>query len=188
LIVIAQVGLSEGRKFVSDIPDLAAACRDGAHPRCARLEAAVAGACMAGMTAIVFANVVVRYLTNASLAFTEEFAIFLMVAMTLFGASSAAAHNHHIRINVVVDRLGPALRRIVDLAVDIGSAGTFAVLAVLAGFYTYDIWRFGDVSPAMGFPLWAYWIWVPLLCAAIALRIVGQARRRRGAEGGGHGA
>lgn len=133
--------------------------------------------CMAGMTLITFANVVVRYLTDISLAITEEFAIFLMLAMTLFGASAAAARGHHIRITLVVDMLRPAARRVVGVLVDLLSAATFLALAAMSAFYTYDIWEFEDVSPGLGWPMWLYWLWVPLMSAAIALRILGRSRR-----------
>lgn len=142
-----------------------------------RIEGGIAALCMAGMTLITLANVVVRYLTNMSLAITEEFAIFLMLAMTLFGASAAAARGHHIRVTLLVDLLKPGPRRAVTVLVDLLSAGTFATLAGLSAFYTYDIWQFEDVSPGLGWPMWMYWLWVPLLSAAIALRILGRSWR-----------
>ncbi len=151
-----------------------------------KVEASIAAFCMAAMTAIVFANVLVRYFTNASLAFSEEFAVFLMVAMTFFGAAAAAAGNHHIRITILVDRLGPRRRAMVDLLVELLSAGTFVWLAWLCAVQTHDAWRFEDVSPGMAIPMWLYWMWLPLLSLAIALRMAGRwLRSRRAGEGGG---
>ena len=51
--------------------------------RPARIERAVAAACMALLCIITFVNVVTRYLTNASFAFTEEVSVFLLVLLTL---------------------------------------------------------------------------------------------------------
>jgi hypothetical protein len=57
------------------------------------------------------ANVLVRYFTDISFAFTEEISVALLVVMTLIGASHAFATNHHIAITFFVDRkpalLGP---------------------------------------------------------------------------------
>ena len=142
-----------------------------------KLEAGMAAVCMGLMTAIVFVNVLVRYFTNASLAFTEEFAIFLMLAMTLFGVSAAAARNKHIRITILLERLRPGQQRLLDHGASLMSAMTFSVLAVLSGFYTYDIWRFEEVSSGIGIPMWLYWIWVPLLSIAIVFRILDRAIR-----------
>lgn len=142
-----------------------------------KYELAIAAASMALVTAIVFANVVVRYFTSASLAFTEEFAIFLVLTMTFFGASAAAARNHHIRITFVIDRLSPLWRRRVAFVIEWLSAITFVWLGWLSALQTYDTWQYEEVSPALAVPMWLYWIWVPLLSFAIALRIIGRWRR-----------
>lgn len=137
-----------------------------------KIEAFVAATCMIAMTVIVFANVLVRYFTSASLAFSEEFAINLMVAMTFFGASAAAAGNHHIRITFVMDRMPSTWRRRVGTIIELISVATFMWLAWLCGLQTLDTWEFQDVSPAMGIPMWLYWICLPILCLSIALRIL----------------
>ena len=72
-------------------------------PRWLRLEEAVAAVAMAVLGLITLANVVVRYLTNYSFAFTEEYSIALMVVVALIGTSLAAARNHHMRITWFVD-------------------------------------------------------------------------------------
>ncbi|MBL8488591.1 MAG: TRAP transporter small permease subunit, partial [Rhodocyclaceae bacterium] len=54
-----------------------------------RIERAVMALAMGLLCCITMANVVVRYLTNISFAFTEEISIALMVVMTLVGAAHA---------------------------------------------------------------------------------------------------
>ncbi|HEY1091528.1 MAG TPA: TRAP transporter small permease subunit, partial [Burkholderiaceae bacterium] len=53
---------------------------------------------MAALVLITMANVLVRYLSNQSFAWTEEISVFLLVVMTLAGAAMAAAQDAHIRI------------------------------------------------------------------------------------------
>ena len=60
---------------------------------------------MAVLCSITMANVVVRYLTNVSFAFTEEISVSLMVVMTLVGAATAFYRDKHIAIVFLVDRL-----------------------------------------------------------------------------------
>ena len=60
---------------------------------------------------ITMANVVVRYFTNFSFAFTEEISVSLLVFMTLVGAASAFRNNNHIRVTLLVDRLPAGARR-----------------------------------------------------------------------------
>ncbi|MCE5243137.1 MAG: TRAP transporter small permease subunit, partial [Desulfobacteraceae bacterium] len=58
-----------------------------------KIEENLAGFILGALALITFANVLVRYLTDFSFAFTEEFSIFLMVVMTLLGSSSLMAKN-----------------------------------------------------------------------------------------------
>lgn len=148
-----------------------------------RIEEALAALAIAVMGLITFANVVTRYLTNISLAFTEEYAIALMVVMTMLGASVALVRNHHIRITYFVDRWSPVMRRRAELFA-LGAA--MVVFLGLAGFGSLQVWdeyRFEETSPGLGMPQWIYTIWLPLLSAVIVARAVGRAVRvARGQE------
>ena len=75
-----------------------------------RFEEALGVACMAVLVAITLGNVVTRYLTDESFAWTEEISIFLLVVMTLAGAASIAARDGHIRLEFFYDA-GSARRR-----------------------------------------------------------------------------
>ena len=55
------------------------------------IEKGIAAAAMAALCLITLGNVVARYLTNYSFAFTEEYSIALMVVVTVLGASYATA-------------------------------------------------------------------------------------------------
>jgi len=138
------------------------------------LERALAAICMAALCVITFANVVARYFTNYSFAFTEEYSIFLMVVMTLFGASVAVAADRHIRLTFLVDRLSPGARRITESVV---WSATFAMFALLVWYgyrLTYDQWRFEETSPGLGYPQWIYTAWLPGLAVVLALRSAGR--------------
>lgn len=53
---------------------------------------------MALLALITFANVLVRYFTNSSFAWTEEISVFLMIVLALVAGSAAVARDLHIRI------------------------------------------------------------------------------------------
>ena len=136
-----------------------------------RTGAAIA---MALLCLITFANVVARYATNYSFAFTEEFSIFLMVVMTLLGASAAVGMDRHIRMTFVTDRLSPRWARWVELAVTVLSLAMFGVLVIYGFRLTLDDWRFETTSPAVGLPQWIYSVWLPVLSGVIVLRLLGR--------------
>ena len=64
----------------------------------ARLERVLATLALVVISLISLGNVVVRYFTDASFAFTEEISVFLLVILTFAGASVAIRGNRHIRI------------------------------------------------------------------------------------------
>ncbi|NYZ17281.1 TRAP transporter small permease [Azospirillum sp. RWY-5-1] len=138
------------------------------------IERAAAALAMAGLCVISFANVAVRYLTDVSFAFTEEYSIFLMVVMTFFGASVAVAADRHIRITFLVDRLPRSVRRVTETVVWTAALVMFGFLAWYGGRLTYDQWRFEETSPALGNPQWLYTVWMPALSVVVALRVVGR--------------
>jgi len=148
-----------------------------------KIEEWLAAAAIALLALLTFANVVVRYATDFSFAFTEEFSIFLMVLMTLFGASSVMAKNGHLNIAYFVDRLSPRRRRRIRLAATGVVIVTFAMLTVLGGMMAWDEYRYEVTSPGLGIPTWIYTVWLPILSLAILGRAVGLfIRIRRGQD------
>jgi TRAP-type C4-dicarboxylate transport system permease small subunit len=159
---------------MNELPD-SAQSRGEAPPRVpVKIEETCAALAMALICCITFANVVVRYFTDASFAFTEEFSIFLMVVLTLFGASAAFVRNQHIRMTFISDRLPPALARRVEYLVTALGMLMFAVMAWYGTFLFWDDWQYDTTSPGVGIPQWIYTIWLPLLSAVIFLRLVGR--------------
>ena len=65
-----------------------------------RPEAWLASLALIAICVISLCNVIVRYTTDASFAFTEEFSVFLLVLLTFAGAAVAARSNQHIRIEL----------------------------------------------------------------------------------------
>ncbi len=122
---------------------------------------------------ITFANVVVRYLTDFSFAFTEEFSVFLMVLVALIGGASVMAKNGHLRISFVVEKLAPERRRVIGLAANILTTLMFLLLTIFGTRMAWDEYRYEVTSPGLGVPTWLYTIWLPILALAICGRALG---------------
>ncbi|WP_084327725.1 TRAP transporter small permease [Salinarimonas rosea] len=140
-----------------------------------RIEEALGALAMALIVAISFGNVVVRYLTNVSFAFTEEFSVFLLVFMTFVGASAAFATNEHIRITFFLDLMRPRARLLAEAVTLFATTAMFALVVYYGAQVTYDEWYWEETSPGLGYPAWIYTIWLPLLSLAILGRVVGRA-------------
>ena len=139
------------------------------------LEEGLAVACMAVLLVITLLNVLTRYFTDQSFAWSEEISVFLMVLMTLAGASAATARDRHVRIEFFYEGGTPQRRRRLKVFAACVTALLFAVLALLFSRVVADEIRFGETSMGMGVPRWWFTVFSPLLCAAIALRSAGVA-------------
>jgi len=119
---------------------------------------------------ITLANVVVRYFTNYSFAATEEISVALMVVLALLGSATAVARRRHIAITILVDRLPRPLKRFAEVIAETATLVMFLLLVWLGGELAWDVYRFEETSPGMGWPQWIYTIWLPVLAALIAVR------------------
>ena len=133
---------------------------------------------MALLALITFANVLVRYFTDQSFAWTEEFSVFLMILLAMVAGSAAVARDRHIRIEYFAESGSMARRK--GLA-QFGAAMVailFFLIAALSVRVVWDDFRFEETSPGIGVPQWWYTIWLPIVCTVIALRAVGLFIRR----------
>jgi TRAP-type C4-dicarboxylate transport system permease small subunit len=139
-----------------------------------RIEEAVAAAAMALICAITFANVVVRYFTDASFAFTEEISVFLLVVLTLVGAAAAFARDRNIRVDFFVLRLPRPARLALELAGLVLSALLFTMVGWFGWRFFLDDWKYETTSPGLGIPQAAYSIWLTVLSVLIVARVAGR--------------
>jgi TRAP-type C4-dicarboxylate transport system permease small subunit len=155
------------------------------------VERVIGAAVMGLLCLITFGNVLVRYFTNASFAFTEELSVALMVVVALVGASAAFATNRHIRLTFVVERLAVERQRQLELVILLACFGLFALLTWLSASYVWDEYRFEVMSPGLGIPQWRYTVALPVLSFIICLRILGrlarvwQTTRKQASKAGG---
>ena len=133
---------------------------------------------MALLCVITMANVVVRYFTNFSFAFTEEISVSLLVFMTLIGTAAAFRSGSHISVTLLVDRLPSPARRVAHTFVLGASCVMFGVLAWYGARMAWDDYRYEVTSPALGLPQWIYSVWLPLFSLLIALRLTQLIRTR----------
>jgi len=147
------------------------------------VEDIFAATCMGVLAVITFANVVLRYLTDQSIAWTEEISIAIMIVMTLAAAGSAVARERHVRIEYFMERGSPQRQRLFALVAAGAVVVLFGAMAILGARMAWDEYRFGETSPGIGVPKWWYSIWLPILSATIMLRAIGVFMRKWRARG-----
>ena len=143
-----------------------------------KLEDWLTVAVMGALALITFANVLVRYFTNQSFAWTEEFSVFLMIVLALVGSCAAVARDRHIRIEYFSDSGSLARRKALARLGALLVAILFGLMAALSVRLVWDDYRYNETSPGIGVPQWWYSIWLPVLSLGIALRALGLFIRR----------
>jgi TRAP-type C4-dicarboxylate transport system permease small subunit len=173
------------------IPEAADEARDSEFRISPRIEDWIGVIVMVLLVAITFANVVVRYFTDESFAWTEEFSVFLMIVLALVAGSAAVARDRNIRIEYFFERGSAARQKRLAVLSALAVAAMFLALAVLGARITWDEYTFGETSPGIGVPSWWYSVWLPVLSVGIALRALALALRNLRAlkalkQNGGH--
>jgi len=88
-------------------------------------------AALAAMAVIVFANVMLRYLTDASIVWSEEVARYLMIWLTFLGVGPVLRLGGHIPIDSLQEALPPGAARILRAVV----VGLIALLCCAVVWY-----------------------------------------------------
>ena len=91
--------------------------------------------CLGLMTLITFANVIARYVFNSNILWALEVTVYLFAWLVLMGCSYGVKKNFHIGVDVVINLLSPAARRVAAL-VSVGACLLFALL-LLKGSWDY---------------------------------------------------
>jgi len=95
---------------------------------------------MAVLVADVFLGVYSRYVMHATFQWYDEVARLCFVWMIFLGAAVAVRRGAHFRLHLLVDRLGPAGRRRVDL-IDTLIVIAFATVLVAGGIAILPVAR-----------------------------------------------
>lgn len=151
-----------------------------------RLEDWLTVITMIALALITFTNVLVRYFTDASFAWTEEVSIFLMIVLALVGGSAAVVRESHIRIEFLAERGSQRRQRTLARFGALMVALLFIAIAVLSVPMVWDHYQYEETSPGIGVPQWWYSIWLPIFSALIATRalqvLVRKSRQSTGDE------
>lgn len=116
-----------------------------------RLAQGAMVAMMATMIVLVFGNVVLRYVFNSGIAFSEEASRFVFMWLTLTGALLVMHDKAHLGMSTVVSRLGESGQRACRLLADAGALGCCLLLA--HGAWQLVTIGMDDRAPVTGVPL-----------------------------------
>jgi TRAP-type transport system small permease protein len=137
-----------------------------------------AGLLLLAMVAIVFANVIARFVLNASLAWSEEIARFLFIWIVFLGSFFAYLTNEHLGLDLVVKAVPARVAGWITVVADLLVIFTLGIISWGGYSITVDNWDW--LSPATSIPYGYVNIIVPLtgipMLALAALRLIRDVR------------
>ena len=107
-------------------------------------------AAMAGIVVIVFMNVIMRYLFDSGLTWSDEVSVDLFVWFIFLGGILAELYGLHLKVDVFIDRMRPAWQRICAIAADLLVVVAMLILFV-GGVQQVEI-ASKNISSATGLP------------------------------------
>ncbi|MDR1481323.1 MAG: TRAP transporter small permease [Synergistaceae bacterium] len=127
---------------------------------------------LAVSTALIFAQVVMRYIFGYSLSWSEELARYMFVWQTWVSTGYAVKKRRHIRITSFVDMARGANRALAELVV----LAVWFAFSVFLGYKSAELCEMlyaqGQTSTAMGLPMWIAYLSVPIGAIIMAYQIV----------------
>lgn len=129
------------------------------------------------MVALIFGQVVGRYVFSDAPSWTEEMARYIHIFQVWIGASYAVKLREHIRVEAFITRFSGLPRKILET---VSLAIWFAMALFLAYFGTELVLQSisnAQVTPAMQLPMWIPFLAIPLGGLGMCIRLIEQLRR-----------
>ena len=128
--------------------------------RLGRLDGWIGAACLIALTSLMLAEITVRALSNfiswvpADIPVAWEYSSYLMAACFTFGAAMTLRAGGHIRVTLVLGRLQPPARRILEIGASLIATVFVGFLAIAMARFAWTAFNSGQTSISSGTLLW----------------------------------
>ncbi len=124
-------------------------------------------ACVTLMAILVVAQVVLRYVFNDPLTWSEEMARILFIYLAFVGIGAAYGRRRHMFIDALVIELPATLKRIVEFSV-VGIASAFLIAVIVITIRSIvELHRMDITTPALEYPMALVYLVIPLGMSAL---------------------
>lgn len=113
----------------------------------------IAGLLILAGVAIIFANVVSRYLFSAAIFWAEEILVFMVVALVAVSAIAVSFNRAHLSMDLLLARARGRLKRLIDGAIVLVFVACCGFVVIQSVEMVAAFHRTGTVSIAAGVPL-----------------------------------
>lgn len=137
----------------------------------ANVEKALASALLAAIVLLIFGNVFMRYVLNASLSWGEELTLWLFVWFVWLGVSYAFHTGDHVRITILRDVLNERARLYADVVIALLVLGFLGVLTFECIKLIMMPFVASQKSVVLGLPIPILYASAPVGAAMSAIRV-----------------
>jgi TRAP-type C4-dicarboxylate transport system permease small subunit len=128
--------------------------------------------CILIMVVVTFLQVVMRYVFNNSLSWSEELARILFIWVSWIGISFGQKRAEHIKIVLVTDRLKGKVKEAVLFIADICTLAILVIILIKGIQITDKIYNMASTTPALYIPKWITYASVPISCGLMSIRVI----------------
>lgn len=121
-----------------------------------RASELVAALSMIAILVLIVMQMLARW-SSAIFPGAPEYAAYCMAAASFFGFAAALNRGSHIRVSLLMNAVGPRMRRLVDIWCFAVAATTMWYFVINARQFVYWSWKFRDVSQSEDATL----LWIP---------------------------
>lgn len=128
------------------------------------------------MVSIAFVNVVVRYCTSFSFAWSEEMTVNFFVWVTMLGIARAYRTGSHLSMAILFNHLPVNGKKFCNIVAALLCLIFFGALVYTGTLEVIDEYELDAISESLGIPVWWYTIATPLFSLLIIFRMFQHSR------------
>ena len=146
---------------------------------CSKMGAYLSALCMLAIVGLIVVEIICRTFFNVSTFIADEYSGYLLVATVLAGLGFTLETDSHIRITILLSKLGPELKRYVELLATLIAMSITLFALYHAVLMVYDTYSYGMLADSISeTPLYIPQIMVPIGLLGLALQFLAQFVRR----------
>jgi len=139
---------------------------------------ATVGVLLLAATALVFVNVVLRYVFNYALSWGDELVTYSLLWLVFLGSGVAARQGGHISMEALLALLSGRAQRLNAVAVNVACALLSAIVGFLGWRLAMAVRALDQVGAASGVPMFWVYLAIPAGCLLMMLGFWEVALRR----------
>lgn len=150
------------------IRGIAIAMGDGISLLCTQLS----GLALMAIVLICTVNVIGRYVFLHAFSWAEEAMVYCMIFVIFFASAAVTWRGQHLSLDMALRKFPEGMQRLIVYAGTLASVGLLLQLAYMSWDVVARLYRFAQLSEALGIPMWIPQSFVPVGMLLVALMLL----------------